>query len=349
MFYIIIPIDAGDTPESWYAYLQKAGPIIIYKNKPKAKEEQQVVLFRLSKEGVLFFDDSQCFNKENKTLDFSRIPQNQIKFKWHDDSPDFSLSRLSTQDFFHRAWELGVNYRDQSLELGKRTYYLLHSSSFRDPPVSISRYPKGREVLYYNPSSLTLQDCYDGLQTLELQKNPTEDLQPNLQCLAKFVGGVFEHREAEQVKRVVDEPTNKKIKLEGENAASLPAVNLTRFINEGVGVCRHNAMLVCYLLNRMKSDDWLPEGEIIPYRMVLKSGIGHSFVLFQTADKSEIYVIDSTAPAVFSLPEMQEKFKKRYGQDIYFEIKERFLVFTPCQATAPLDNEDFLSPSNSKL
>ena len=367
MFYIIIPITAGDDPQSWYAYLLRVGPITIFLKKPEPTDQQLLLRIFLNDCAVHHLGDAQVFNKKEMMFNFSFILQEQLRLELCENSETLSMQRLTTNFFYHNAWRLNFDYRDQSLIIGNTKYYLLSSGLFKCPPVSISRNPEGREILYFDEDSPTLRDCYEALFKIGLHRN-FDDLMPNLECLSRFVRGVFASSDLKKVAEIIADERNQQVELAWPTPTMLTAVNLALFIDKGVGVCRHNAMLVCFLLLHMIRDGWLPEAEIIQFRMKMPKGMGHSFVLFRTPNHHEIYVVDSALNQVFCLPRMHTKFTQRYSQEIYAQICTQYLIkesqdiasptqiisslqATPLlQYTPPMDDEKFeLSQSMSKL
>ncbi len=347
MYYLIIPKKAGDSPDSWYQYLLLAGPVTIYLTPPEANDEEIVLRFYCREQAVTCFHDTSVFNRKEMTLNFSFIPLQNLAIELFETTKPDPLVRLCTGHFFNWAWRLNIDYYNQSLGIGNKTYYLLSSGLFRNPPVSISRKPENREIVYYNPDSATLDDCYKGLCTTELIRNNDACLH-NLDCVARFVRGVFEYTELEKVQAISLDDKNKTMILAGPRPAQVKVVNLKRFINAGVGVCRHNAMLVCYLLERMIKDRWLPEGEIIHFRMSLNK-VGHSFVLFRTTNHQEIYVVDGTRRRAFHLPNMHTEFLRHYDHDIYATIRTRYLLEVPLDPTQPIPEEEPTTPLTVNL
>lgn len=333
MYYIIIPKKAGETPDSWYAYLLTVGPMRIFLEKPQATAQQLVLQFFCLERAVRVFDDAQVFNQIDMTFNFVFVAFEQLRFELCDNAP-LELLRLNTNHFYHQAWRLPFNYQNDSILIGRKTYYLLCSGLFKSPPVSISRCPNKREILYYNEKSPTLNDCFEGLCTTKLLRGE-DNLLHNLTCLANYVCGIFECRDLERINAISADDKNKSITFMGAQPTVIKAVNLTRFINEGVGVCRHNAMLVCYLMQRLQQQEWIPAGEIIHFRVTMKK-VGHSFVLFRTANHHEIFVVDSTHNKVYHLPIMRAAFCSHYNQEIYATIRANYLIEAVCDPTLPL-------------
>lgn len=69
-------------------------------------------------------------------------------------------------------------------------------------------------------------------------------------------------------------------------------INLATFIQKGVGVCRHQALLVGYLLQRMRREGILPEEDAISVdRNVIPGRGGHAWVYYKDAQGNE-YIVD---------------------------------------------------------
>jgi hypothetical protein len=342
MFYIIIPITAGDAPETWYAYLSRVGPITIYQNKPDAAEQSLIVQFNCDRRVVHQFDNPQVFNKKNMTLNFSSFSFDHLCFALCESPESLPLNRLNTNVFFHNAWRLKFNYQDLTVSLAKRSYFLLCSGMFKSPPVSVCRNPQNREIIYYNEKSKVLDECFRALCSSGL-RNDINEISHNLLYLSRFVKkSIFLSKDTKELSAIVRDQRNTIMAVEGATPNTVTVVNLKRFIEAKMGLCRHHAMLVCYLLQRMKTSNILPEGEIIHFRMVLRSKnppnylLGHTFVLYRKPDHQEIYVIDSSIAHVYRLPSMREKFISHYNNEIYQRLANDYIVEAIYELTLPL-------------
>jgi hypothetical protein len=347
MFYIIIPITAGDVPESWYAYLIRVGPITIYQSKPEPAEQALIVQFNCDRRVVHQFDNPLVFNKSNMSLNFSYFSFDHLHFALCDSPDSLPLNRLNTDVFFHNAWRLKFNYQDQTVRLAKRNYFLLCSGLFKSPPVSICRNPQNREIIYYNEKSKVLDECFRALCGSGLRNNINE-ITNNLLCLSRFVKkSVLLSKDIKDLSTIVGDQRNTIMAVEGATPNRVTVVNLKRFIEAKMGLCRHHAMLVCYLLQRMKMSNILPEGEIIHFRMVLKSkhrpnySVGHSFVLYRRPDHQEIYVVDSSIARVYRLPSMREKFISHFNDEIYQRLANDYIAEAIYEPTLPLYSQSF--------
>jgi len=333
MIYLIIPIRAGSLPKDWYTYLLGAGNVVVFVSLESARAN-----FSFFKEAQIIcveFDEPPFIGSYTAVVDFSKYPFQSLVFALCDKVED-SINRYSTEVFKQVAWRLqGYNAEQKTLQIGLKQYGLLCSTRFIGSPVSISRIPNRREIIYYNESSKTLNRLYQQLKE-DCQQFKIEKV---IEILTRFVRDQLPSYEQDLVDNVVRTLFKHRIAFQGEFYEEIPAVNLKRFLEKGVGVCRHHAMFTCYLLQRLQQDNLLPEGKIIHYRTTMKNRNGHSFVLIQDVIANCVYIIDTILNLKLILPYQNSEIIKYYGNDIHADIASQYIQVRPCSPTLPIDDE----------
>lgn len=115
-------------------------------------------------------------------------------------------------------------------------------------------------------------------------------------------------------------------------------VPLSRFIDEGVGVCRHEALFVAYILSRLSQEKpHILKGEVSLYRTML-SDDAHAWVIFKS-EEGAVYNVDTSRSSVkkgiillspetlpsldniYHTPGISDRLKERYGQSYFLSSK----------------------------
>lgn len=194
----------------------------------------------------------------------------------------------------------------------------------------------GREIILLDPeNSRHLTEHYDRLKAKLLRMEKT----------GKFIGENSEGRIIAAVSEYVSEgifpggagpkmllrTTNfiKEKELEGTKRAKVkpgrkvddvPIISIDDFVNKGVGVCRHQALVLAYLLDRLtKEEHPMISGVVQQMRGTVRSAdyegdYGHVWVSFSSTSGSQ-YMLDSMLGVVedYSTPEGEIRLKLKYN------------------------------------
>lgn len=175
----------------------------------------------------------------------------------------------------------------------------------QSPVVCMGSNPIGREIIALNPSSSPLlQSKYQELLSFLKQQNLStqETLQtvsdfvreqifnPEI-CTESFVDALIDRWENSS-KRTTDDFS---LTQEG---LSVPVIHIDTFILNQIGICRHQAFVTAYLLDRIVKEepDLLPSGKIYYVRDVVSIGRivgGHAWNLYVPDDPSQCWHVDA--------------------------------------------------------
>lgn len=128
-------------------------------------------------------------------------------------------------------------------------------------------------------------------QQLEALQRPFS-LPQILQSVIGFVRNEFSDRNAHLVARV--DEFSQQSSTQFETYLNFPLVMLEQFIKKKLGVCRHHALYLFYLLHRLKSDGLIPEGRINFYSARVSEGSrAHAWISYHNSITDDLFFIDS--------------------------------------------------------
>jgi len=152
----------------------------------------------------------------------------------------------------------------------------------------------GRELITLMQHSPTLEDSYQSLKNKvkTLPKDaPTESI---LKLTVKFVRDRLDaDAKVDLDKAVEDFCAKKAADPKALKYKEHPVITIGEFVREKKGVCRHHALLLCNMLNRLMVDQLLPEGEIHHTRDDITDRGAHVWVIYIPKNSSAIYLVDS--------------------------------------------------------
>lgn len=100
----------------------------------------------------------------------------------------------------------------------------------------------------------------------------------------------------------------------------MPIISLAKFLNVGLGVCRHHGLFTAYLLDRLMKDKLFPQGEIMHCRDNIPKG-AHVWILYRP-DHGKTYFIDSMWNVRAKLTQDKDSLKaKGYGHSAIEQCK----------------------------
>jgi len=156
----------------------------------------------------------------------------------------------------------------------------------RDSPVIGGVYTTGRkEALVVDEKYGLLEECYEEVlqQLKHLETNGNNPKKVILGLVFKYV------REKLKYDNDAVEESVKKLNA-GKTDNSAVKVSLDYFINKGVGVCRHQAVLAGYLLEKFKQDGYISGKASVDRNYSDKEG-GHAWVRY-TNSGGKVIVMD---------------------------------------------------------
>ncbi|KTD70797.1 hypothetical protein [Legionella tucsonensis] len=170
-----------------------------------------------------------------------------------------------------------------------------------------------REMILLDPEAESLKKLYT-----ELRQNIKKDATTLeiLQEISKLTQKTFPISHQVLLKEFVE----KHLK-EGN-----PVISLDEFMQAGMGVCRHHALLNAYLMSRLVEDGIL-QGEVIHQRHSFpKEGV-HTWNLFRDTKDGTLYSLDSLWKNVTSLADNPGDLNRLYDFDVESGIKAAFGAF----------------------
>jgi hypothetical protein len=148
-----------------------------------------------------------------------------------------------------------------------------------------------REIILLDPESSALKQHYQDLKKELSDAKSAGDVGQVLQRAMHFVRNIFpSRRDAED--RV------KEVKDDGQIVNNEPVIRLETFTRQGVGVCRHHALLMCFLLYNLIKEGLLPPGTVHVQRDAVDAGPGrrggHAWCVYRPIGReSRFYWVDS--------------------------------------------------------
>jgi hypothetical protein len=255
------------------------------------------------------------------------------------------LGNISEQ--MHARLEEGVlaEYeKAQNVFFYKHIAYRILTGGLEDfslyPVVSIGQNPSHREIIAYHPDhSKTLKEAYELFISTYLPQKTGLDSARELGNLFYYLNQfirdevfIIERCKEEHLlsliqswsfdtKRTVSDFTL------NESYRYLPIIPLDDFIEAGIGVCRHFALVTTYFIDRLCKEGHL-SGKVFHIReLTSKLMVGvHAWSIFISTDHLQIWHIDSYADKVGNLNDPQgfQSLCNDYGESAIINEKNRY-------------------------
>lgn len=180
-----------------------------------------------------------------------------------------------------------------------------------------------REIILLDPQHAELKKRYKDLKSRIKKNLPLQDVFNTI--IAYLRKKIFTAKDLNNgVKEIANNWTGDKYK-------GHPIIPLQHFLNLGVGVCRHHALAVAYLLNCLMNDELIPQGRIYHCRDNVPNG-AHVFIIFQPFNQpNSLYLLDSLwniqADILSKNPSELSKLTN-YGQKVIEKCKLYRNIFT---------------------
>lgn len=168
--------------------------------------------------------------------------------------------------------------------------------------VSIGAAAFGREMLLMNTTAASsrLEETYKAFVD-SLPKDPRPPIEAIFKAVSNFIHkemfpealtSTYERFLADWEKSHTDPMDFLTI---GDSSIKAPLISIEDFIEAKFGVCRHQALVACYFISKLRKEGLIPYGEILHIRETLstKTGsIGHVWVWYSRPDDGKLYHID---------------------------------------------------------
>ncbi len=190
----------------------------------------------------------------------------------------------------------------------------------------------GSELITLDPASPYLKETYERLKTtMKKELGP----QPTVQSILDYTIGAVRKLllPDEQLKDKV--VTEKKKDPETQKFYhGLPIIPIDAFIQGNAGVCKHHALFVCYLLDKMIKENILPEGSVFFHADTIASGAGHAWPIYKpvqanaTHDNYDFYLVDSlNYDEAFKVMDKESRhyddLRSYFGQAVITDLENR--------------------------
>jgi hypothetical protein len=204
-----------------------------------------------------------------------------------------------------RVWH-NPNYRPPDNE-SPYGYYIDHKVlGRRSKEIQNGVYLGGsaREAIVVDGDSEALEYAYDKLYARIIPDNPEQHLLRNTPAILNTV--------EEVVQSLMDYEPDRTEELSQAHAQD-QLINLSTYVEAGVGVCRHQGLLAAYLLERLVLDGVL-DGTVAIERNTIPDGGGtHAWATF--AEGNELYVVDPAQGFTGTKAQARTQERWPYGLD----------------------------------
>ena len=211
------------------------------------------------------------------------------------------------------------------------------------PIVSIGQNPSHREIIAYHPDlSPILSEAYKKFTATFLPEKKNVDSRDELHKLfthlIQFIQEelfITELCKDEHLLTFIERWTHsKKLSISdftlNDSYHLLPIIPLDDFVEAGIGVCRHFALVSTYFIDRLCKDGYL-SGKVFHVRDRVASKIRisgvHAWSFFISNDKNQIWHIDSFINALFDLNDAKDfdSLCEIYGETAIMNEKIRYI------------------------
>lgn len=196
-----------------------------------------------------------------------------------------------------------------------------HVTNFlRNKLVAIGAYT--REIILLDPESILLNEAYDTIKEyINMGKmNPDEIM---LFLVSFLRDSVFQNEVSED--KITELANTHSVGLFNDE----PIVPMDAFFKNGLGVCRHHALLLSYFLDRLQHEGLFLKGTVYHHRDLIERG-AHIWVMFQRLQGS-LYLIDSMFNTVQRFDMKSKKLIKQYGKKALDECIKRYVPFSKAE------------------
>lgn len=197
----------------------------------------------------------------------------------------------------NKKWEISVIGGKQYLLLDTNDFHALKHDAYRvldgnvrdfisEPIASISA-NLGREIILVDPHSAVLRRIYAELKS-EVYNDNNHDAVSIISAAVKITRQyLISSKSNREMSRVILQES----KAEYDNVFIML---LDDFIKHRIGVCRHNSLLLAFLLDKLQTDGILPAGHIMHARHFRPNGERHVWVMYRLINSNVLYLVDST-------------------------------------------------------
>ncbi|MHB1949722.1 MAG: hypothetical protein ACYCQI_16610 [Gammaproteobacteria bacterium] len=193
-----------------------------------------------------------------------------------------------------------------------------HVTNFRRHKlVAIGAYT--REIILLDPESKLLNEAYDTIKEyIHMGKMNPNDV---IIFLISFLRhSVFYNKASEE--KITELASTHSVGVFNDE----PIVPISAFFENGLGICRHHALLLCYFLDRLQHEGHFPKGTVYHHRDLIEGG-AHIWVMFQRSQGS-LYLIDSMFDIVRRFDVKDKKLLRCYGKKALDECIKRYNPFS---------------------
>lgn len=186
-----------------------------------------------------------------------------------------------------------------------------------------------RELLTLDPNSTFLEQQYQTLKTSIETENHKQGrtLNPS-EIFAIVIKFIREQNFKVKSNNLENDILQLYKNWPGERYESNPMIPIDYFLEKGIGLCRHHALYLSFLLNRLMNDKLLPAGKIHHLRHTFLKGSAHVWVMYQPdSQPKKLFLLDSlwnVATDIIS-PTMKEQQRlSGYGDDALQRCRNLF-------------------------
>lgn len=230
-------------------------------------------------------------------------------------------------------WPVISEGNKRYLEVGGNKFRIADGSVtdfISEPIVSIGA-GLGRELIILDQSSATLKQNYQLLKNkLTALPQPTS-IETVIEATMQAVRQMLNADSPNDLEKTLNNFCDNKAK-DGKSLKykDRPVITMGEFVRAKVGVCRHHALLMSYLLNQAQKDGLLPSGKIHHTRDNVKAG-PHVWVTYLPANSQAIYLADSLWNRLVDLNTTSNTDNKvrGYGSEVLENCKKRFVTAKP--------------------
>ncbi len=260
------------------------------------------------------------------------------------------IGNLSHQMYEHLNEGVLAEYeKSKNVFFCKNIPYRILTGALEDfslyPVVSIGQNPSHREIIAYHPDlSPKLSEAYKRFITASFPQkktlNTSAELSELFLNLIKFIREelfIIELCKDEHLLTFIGRWThNKKLSISdftlNDSYHLLPIVPLDDFVEAGIGVCRHFALVSTYFIDRLCKDGYL-SGNVFYVRDKIASrlmiGASHAWSIFVSTDKAQNWHIDSYINTLCDLtdPKDFETLCEFYGESAIMNEMIRYVDY----------------------
>lgn len=195
-------------------------------------------------------------------------------------------------------------------------------TKFNDEPIVSVGSSLMRELIVLDPRSTYLIEKYGDLKTqIQKLKHHERDINTIIGYAIRFVKSHLKSHSSSEFDDFCKSFPYKTV------VKNNPVIHLDEFIKSGMGVCRHHALFLSYLVHNLVCDGLLPEGKVFYHRDRIKiveeegkKQAGHAWVIYkpnQTIndnDRYDFFIADSTGTRAYKALDSLDYLSNKYGE-----------------------------------